>query len=70
MKAVEVTQDGIDGKTCPDLRREDIQDLLIESDTPCGRLQHVAPAVRLSETSPQWARPTAPYGQHQPVWPA
>jgi len=42
----------------------------IESDTPAGRLRHLGPTVRLSETAPYWARPSAPLGHHQPVWPA
>jgi crotonobetainyl-CoA:carnitine CoA-transferase CaiB-like acyl-CoA transferase len=42
----------------------------IESDTPVGRLRHLAPTVRLSETAPYWARPSVPLGHHQPVWPA
>ena len=37
--------------------------------TPVGRLQHLAPVLRLSETPPQWARPMVPLGYHQPVWP-
>jgi hypothetical protein len=40
------------------------------SDTPVGRLQHLAPVVRLSETPPRWARPSVPLGSHAPVWPA
>lgn len=40
------------------------------SDTPVGRLQHLAPVLRLSETPPRWARPMVPLGYHQPVWPA
>jgi crotonobetainyl-CoA:carnitine CoA-transferase CaiB-like acyl-CoA transferase len=40
------------------------------SNTPVGRLQHLAPVLRLSETPPRWARPTVPLGYHQPVWPA
>jgi len=40
------------------------------SDTPVGRLQHLGPVVRLSETPPQWARPTVPLGYNAPVWPA
>ena len=40
------------------------------SDTPFGRLHHLAPALRLSETMPYWARTTVPLGHHQPVWPA
>jgi crotonobetainyl-CoA:carnitine CoA-transferase CaiB-like acyl-CoA transferase len=40
------------------------------SDTPAGRLHHLAPVVRLSETPPRWARPSVPLGYHEPVWPA
>lgn len=40
------------------------------SDTPMGRLRHLAPVVRLSETPPRWARPSVPLGYNQPVWPA
>jgi hypothetical protein len=42
----------------------------ITSDTPAGRLHHLGPVVRLSETPPRWARPTVPLGYHDPVWPA
>jgi crotonobetainyl-CoA:carnitine CoA-transferase CaiB-like acyl-CoA transferase len=48
----------------------EIARLSIESDTPVGRLRHLGPTVRLSETPPYWARPSAPLGHHQPVWPA
>jgi hypothetical protein len=41
----------------------------IESDTPVGRLRHLGPTVRLSETPPYWARPSVPLGYHEPVWP-
>jgi crotonobetainyl-CoA:carnitine CoA-transferase CaiB-like acyl-CoA transferase len=41
-----------------------------ETDTPVGRLRHLAPTLQLSETQPYWARPTVPLGHHQPVWPA
>src|SRR6202521_3288577 len=36
------------------------------SDTPVGRLHHLGPVVRLSETPPRWARPTVPLGYHPP----
>ena len=39
------------------------------SDTPAGRLHHLGPALRLSETPPRWARPSVPLGYHEPVWP-
>ncbi len=40
------------------------------SETPMGRLHHLAPVLRLSETPPRWARPSVPLGYHEPVWPA
>jgi crotonobetainyl-CoA:carnitine CoA-transferase CaiB-like acyl-CoA transferase len=40
------------------------------SDTPAGRLTHLAPVVQMSETPPRWARPSVPLGYNQPVWPA
>jgi crotonobetainyl-CoA:carnitine CoA-transferase CaiB-like acyl-CoA transferase len=40
------------------------------SDTPAGRLHHLGPVVRLSETPPRWARPSVPLGHHPPAWPA
>jgi crotonobetainyl-CoA:carnitine CoA-transferase CaiB-like acyl-CoA transferase len=39
------------------------------SDTPVGRLRHLAPVVQLSETPTHWSRPTVPLGYHEPVWP-
>ncbi len=39
------------------------------SDTPVGRLQHLGPVLRLSETPPRWARPSVPLGYNEPVWP-
>jgi crotonobetainyl-CoA:carnitine CoA-transferase CaiB-like acyl-CoA transferase len=53
----------------PDPKAEDVADLLMQSDTPFGRLEHLAPTVQLSETPPHWARPVVPLGTHDPVWP-
>jgi crotonobetainyl-CoA:carnitine CoA-transferase CaiB-like acyl-CoA transferase len=39
------------------------------SETPMGKLGHLAPVLGLSETSPRWARPSVPLGHHDPVWP-
>ena len=38
--------------------------------TPMGRLHHLAPVLRLSETPTRWARPSVPLGYHEPAWPA
>ncbi len=49
---------------------EELAHWSITSDTPAGRLHHLGPVVRLSETPPHWARPSVPLGYHKPVWPA
>jgi hypothetical protein len=49
---------------------DDIARWSTTSDTPGGRLTHLAPVVRMSETPPRWARPSVPLGYHEPVWPA
>src|SRR5689334_16161836 len=53
-----------------EIPQTDIDRWSIESDTPVGRLRHLGPTVRLSETPPYWARPSVPLGHNPPVWPA
>ena len=48
---------------------EEIERWSTTSETPVGRLRHLAPVVRLSETPPRWARPSVPLGYNEPVWP-
>ena len=60
----------VDGRRTPELTLADIEDLLAESDTPFGRLRHVVPAARLSETPAFWSRPAVPLGTHEAAWPA
>ena len=52
-----------------DFATEEIERWSTASDAPGGRLRHLAPVLQLSETQPYWARPTAPLGYHDPVWP-
>ena len=49
---------------------EELDRWSMESETPSGKLRHLAPVVKMSETSPHWARPAVPLGYHPPVWPA
>ena len=49
---------------------EEIERWSMTSDTPAGRLRHLKPALRLSETPPRWGRPSVPLGYNEPVWPA
>jgi crotonobetainyl-CoA:carnitine CoA-transferase CaiB-like acyl-CoA transferase len=53
-----------------EIPQTDIDRWSVESDTPVGRLRHLGPTVRLSETPPYWARPSVPLGHNEPVWPA
>ena len=49
---------------------EVLKRLLMEHDSPWGRVTHLAPAVQMSETPGRWARPAAPRGSHTAAWPA
>ena len=60
----------VEGRRTAELTLEAIEDLLAESDTPFGRLRHVVPAPRLSETPAFWSRPAVPLGTHEAAWPA
>jgi crotonobetainyl-CoA:carnitine CoA-transferase CaiB-like acyl-CoA transferase len=53
-----------------DFTPAEIERWSMTSSTPAGRLQHLAPVLRLSETPPRWARPVVPLGYNDPVWPA
>jgi crotonobetainyl-CoA:carnitine CoA-transferase CaiB-like acyl-CoA transferase len=48
---------------------EELERWSISSDAPAGRLHHLRPVVRLSETPARWTRPAVPLGYHEPVWP-
>lgn len=43
---------------------------LIETDTPFGRLTHMAPLTKYSETPGYWERPTVPLGYNHAEWPS
>lgn len=48
---------------------EELKSLVMEHDSPVGRLTHLRPVVQMSETPPRWARPSVPRGYHKPAWP-
>ncbi len=50
------------------LSRDWLDSLLMQTDAPFGRVEHLAPVVKLSETPARWARPTVPLGTHAPEW--
>jgi crotonobetainyl-CoA:carnitine CoA-transferase CaiB-like acyl-CoA transferase len=52
----------------PDLPPDRIAALSSTTETPFGRLRHLAPAVRLSETPARWERPAVPLDHDLPQW--
>ncbi|MGO8916938.1 MAG: CoA transferase [Stellaceae bacterium] len=41
-----------------------------ETPSPFGVIRHLAPAARMAETPPRWARPPVPLGHDAPRWPS
>jgi crotonobetainyl-CoA:carnitine CoA-transferase CaiB-like acyl-CoA transferase len=54
--------------TPADLSPQRIAALSTTTQTPFGRLQHLSPAVRLSETPPRWERPDVPLDHDRQEW--
>ena len=52
-----------------ELPADELRSLLMEHQSPIGRITHLAPVVQMSETPARWARPSVPRGYHPPVWP-
>src|SRR6266436_6801073 len=48
-----------------DIPQAEIVRLSMDRDPPVGRLRHLGPTVRLSETPPRWARPSVPLGYNE-----
>jgi hypothetical protein len=46
----------------------DVASYLTESDTPFGRLHHLAPVARMPATPARWEVPTSPIGTHPSAW--
>lgn len=58
-----------DFSLCQIPSREQIKNLLTQTNTKFGRLEYLLPVLKMSETSPFWDRPTVPLGCDQPQWP-
>jgi crotonobetainyl-CoA:carnitine CoA-transferase CaiB-like acyl-CoA transferase len=46
----------------------DVGSYTVQSDTPYGRLSHLAPVVAISGSPTRWDLPTAPLGTHDAEW--
>lgn len=52
----------------PDLAPERLGSLMMTSDTPFGRLRHLAPIAQLSKTPGRWDHPAVPLANDPPEW--
>jgi len=52
-----------------ELADDAIARITLETPSPLGRIRHLAPVARMSETPPYWARPPVPLGHDAPAWP-
>jgi crotonobetainyl-CoA:carnitine CoA-transferase CaiB-like acyl-CoA transferase len=59
-----VVADGV----AADLPGVRLDELMMISETPFGRLQHMAPVAQLSETPGRWERPAVPLAHDAPTW--
>jgi crotonobetainyl-CoA:carnitine CoA-transferase CaiB-like acyl-CoA transferase len=51
-----------------ELPRDRIEELMISTETPFGRIRHLGPVVQMSETPARWERPTVPPDHDKPEW--
>jgi hypothetical protein len=51
------------------LSQAELDAMRIESHPRSGRLRHLGPLLKLSETPPRWVLPTPELGSHAPEWP-
>ncbi|WP_206953753.1 CoA transferase [Trinickia acidisoli] len=59
-----------DGWRAPDVRLDDVRDLMQTMDSPFGKVLAAAPAERMSATPPRFDRPPVPLGTHAASWEA
>jgi crotonobetainyl-CoA:carnitine CoA-transferase CaiB-like acyl-CoA transferase len=52
----------------PELPAGRLAELLTETQTPFGRLRHLAPTAIMAGTPPRWDRPTVPMNHDAPAW--
>lgn len=50
------------------ISQEEREPFMMESDSPYGKLKHVAPVAKYSDTPSYYEKPVVPLGAHKPVW--
>ena len=50
------------------ISQEERESFMMESDSPYGKLKHVAPVAKYSDTPSYYEKPVVPLGAHKPVW--
>ncbi|HEY6668647.1 MAG TPA: hypothetical protein VI033_05780 [Candidatus Nitrosopolaris sp.] len=50
------------------ISQEEREPFMMECDSPYGKLKHVAPVAKYSDTPSYYEKPVVPLGAHKPVW--
>lgn len=45
-----------------------IDEILLTTSTPYGKMKHLGPFLKMSKTTPRWDLPSSPLGTHDAVW--
>ena len=56
------------GLDCAEMRRDDVSDLFIETETEEGRTSTMGPPPTMSATPAHWDQPAVSLGTHPPQW--
>ena len=50
------------------ISQEEREPFMMECDSPYGKLKHVAPVAKYSDTPSYYEKPVVPLGAHKSVW--
>ncbi len=45
-----------------------VDEILLTTSTPYGKMKHLGPDLKMSKTAPRWDLPSSPLGTHDAVW--
>ena len=51
-----------------DIDARDLNDIMKLTDSAYGKIRHLGPVLRMTETPPRWDLPSTPLGSHGAAW--
>jgi len=61
-RRVDYTHEGMD------IDPRDLNDIVKLTDSPYGKIRHLGPVLRMTETPPRWDLPSTQLGSHEAAW--